>query len=104
MVYGLNPMLEIIILIFLAKEIGLLASRKGLRSGLWKFYLVAGWIFMEIVGAVVGVIIFGPDNRISIFLVAVAFAITSYFYIKANLSKRPDVGLDEDISKIGDRE
>lgn len=59
---------------------------------------------MELVGAIVGVIIFGPDNRISVFLIAVAFAITSYFYIKANLNKRPDMGLDDDISKIGEKE
>ncbi len=94
-------MLEIIILIFLAKEIGILAARKGLKPGLWKFYLVIGWIVMELLGATVGVVIFGPRNMISIFLVAVAFAISSYFYIKANLSKRPDTGLDDEISNIG---
>lgn len=94
-------MLEIIILIFLAKEIGNLAARKGLKPGLWKFYLVIGWIIMELLGATVGVIIFGPGNIFSIFLVAVAFAISSYFYIKANLNKRPDAGLDDDISNIG---
>jgi len=94
-------MLEIIILIFLAKEIGILAARKGLKPGLWKLYLVIGWIGMELLGATIGVIIFGPRNLISVFLVAVAFAITSYFYIKANLNKRPNVGLDDDISNIG---
>lgn len=94
-------MLEIIILIFLAKEIGILAARKGLKPGLWKFYLVVGWIIMELLGAMLGVMIFGPGNLFSIFLVAVAFAISSYFYIKANLNKRPDTGLDDDISNIG---
>ena len=53
MVYRQNIMIEIIVLIFLTREIGNLATRKGLKSGLWKFYMVAGWIFMELVGAVV---------------------------------------------------
>lgn len=96
-------MIEIIVLIFLAKEIGALASRKGLKSGLWKFYLVLGWIFMELLGATIGVMMFGPENVISIFLIAVAFAVTSYFYIKANLNKRPDSGLDDDIYNIGNK-
>ncbi len=94
-------MIEIIVLIFLTREIGNLALRKGLKPGLWKFYLVAGWIVMELLGAVVGVVIFGPGNFISIMLVAIAFAITSYFYLKANLNKRPDTDLDDDISNLG---
>jgi len=97
-------MIEIIVLIFLTKEIGNLAARKGLKSGLWKFYMVAGWIVMELVGAFVGVMIFGPGNVISILLIAIAFAITSYFYLKANLNKRPDADLNDDIYKIGNKD
>ncbi len=96
-------MIEIVVLYFLTKEIGNLAVRKGLKSGLWKFYMVAGWILMEIFGAFVGVVIFGPGNFISILLVAIAFAVTSYFYLKANLNKRPDTDFDDDIHNIGNR-
>lgn len=92
-------MLEIIALIFLTREIGKLADRKGLRSGRWKVYTVLAWIAGEFVGAVIGVLIFGPENLFSVILVAIAGAITGYFIIKANLSKRPDVF--DDIDQIG---
>ena len=95
-------MLEIIALIFLTKEIGKLADRKGLRSRTWKLYTVLAWIAGEFSGAVIGVLIFGPENLFSVILVAVAGAITGYFIIKANLSKRPDV-FDE-IDQIGSSE
>ena len=93
-------MLEIIALIFLTKHIGRIAADKGLKPGIWKLYTVLAWIAGEFLGAVVGVLIFGTDNIFSVILVAVAGAVTGYFIIKANLSKRPDV-FDE-IDQIGD--
>ncbi len=47
-------MIEIIVLIFLAKEIGRLALTKGLKPGWWKFYLVIGWILGEFLGLIIG--------------------------------------------------
>ena len=93
-------MLEIIALIFLTKHNGRIAADKGLKPGIWKLYTVLAWIAGEFLGAVVGVLIFGTDNIFSVILVAVAGAVTGYFIIKANLSKRPDV-FDE-IDQIGD--
>ena len=93
-------MLEIIALIFLTKHIGRIAADKGLKPGIWKLYTVLAWIAGEFLGAVVGVLIFGTDNIFSVILVAFAGAVTGYFIIKANLSKRPDV-FDE-IDQIGD--
>ena len=92
-------MLEIIALIFLTKQIGKLAADKGLKPGTWKLYLVLAWVAGELMGLVAGVLIFGPDNIFSIMLVGIAGAVTGYFIIKANLSKRPDV-IDE-IDQIG---
>ncbi len=94
-------MIEIIALIFLTKEIGKLAHSKGLKAGTWKIYLVAGWFIFEFFGIVAGVIIFGKDNLISIALVGIAFAITSYFLIKGHLNKLPDHDFDDDINNIG---
>ena len=93
-------MLEIIILIFLTKEIGKLAHHKGLKPGTWKIYTVAGWILSEIIGIVIGAMTFGKDNLFSIVMVGLAFAITSYFIIKAQLNKLPDY-FDDDINNIG---
>ena len=93
-------MLEIIILIFLTKEIGKLAHHKGRKPGTWKIYTVAGWILSEIIGIVIGAMIFGKDNLFSIVLEGLTFAITSYFIIKAQLNKLPD-HFDDDINNIG---
>ena len=93
-------MLEIIILIFLTREIGRLAHSKGLKSGTWKIYTVVGWIVLEIIGVIVGVIIFGKDNLFSVGMLGLAFGITSYFIIKAQLNKLPDY-FDDDIDNIG---
>ena len=93
-------MLEIIILIFITREIGRLAQSKGLKSGTWKIYTVVGWVLSEIIGIIVGIMIFGKDNLFSIAMVGIAFAVTSYFIIKAQLNKLPDY-FDDDINNIG---
>ena len=93
-------MLEIIALIFLAKEIGKIAADKGLKPGAWKLYLILAWIAGEFVGAIIGILIFGTTNIISVELVAVAGAVTGYVILKANLKKKTDL-LDDDIDQIG---
>jgi hypothetical protein len=93
-------MLEIIVLIFLTREIGRIAHDKGLRPVTWKIYTIAGWILSEIIGVITGVMIFGKDNLFSVVMVGLTFAITSYFIIKAQLHKLPD-HFDDDINNIG---
>jgi hypothetical protein len=94
-------MLELIALIFLTREIGKIAEKKGLKPLTWKIYLVIGWLFFEIIGIFVGVMIFGTNNLISVVLVGFAFAITSYFLIKGQLNKLPDRNIDDDINDLG---
>lgn len=94
-------MLELIALIFLTREIGKIAEKKGLKPLTWKIYLVIGWLFFEIIGIFVGVMIFGMNNLISVVLVGFAFAITSYFLIKGQLNKLPDRNVDDDINDLG---
>ncbi|MEO6289679.1 MAG: hypothetical protein ABIO76_07160 [Ginsengibacter sp.] len=96
-------MLDLILLFFLTREIGRLAYKKGLKPLTWKIYNVLGWLGAELVGIIIGVMIFGLDNLISVQLIAFAFAITSYFIIKAQLSKLPDQDIDDDINRIGER-
>ena len=83
-------MLEIIALIFLTKEIGRLAHDKGLKPLTWKIYTIVSWIISESIGVVIGVMIFGWDNLFSVIMIGIAFALTSYFIIKAQLNKLPD--------------
>ena len=94
-------MLVLIALIFLTREIGKIAEKKGLKPMTWKIYLVIGWLFFEIIGIFVGVMIFGMNNLISVVLVGFAFAITSYFLIKSQLTKLPDRNIDDDIDNMG---
>lgn len=93
-------MIEIVVLFFLTRDIGRIALRKGLKKGQWIFYTIAGWIFSEILGILVGLMIFSPDNLVSIMLVGIAFAVTSYFIIRAQLEKLSDVDEDE-VDQIG---
>lgn len=95
-------MIEIIVLIFLTRDIGRLAEQKGLNKGRWKLYTVLGWFILEIIGVLAGLMIFGQDNLVSIGLLALAFAVTSYFMIKANLNKKPDADLDDEINRLGE--
>lgn len=94
-------MLEIIALIFITRRMGTLAHDKGLKPGTWKLYTVLAWFAGEIPGAVLGILIFGMNNLISVELVALAGAITGYFVIKHILSKKPDASIEDDINQIG---
>ena len=94
-------MLEIIALIFLTKDIGKIAARKGLKPINWKIYTIIAWILSEFIGLVVGLMMFGADNLISVILVGITFAITSFYLIKAQLNKLPDETSDDDINNIG---
>ena len=94
-------MLEIIALIFLTREIGRLAEKKGLKSITWKIYTIVGWLISETIGIFVGVMMFGINNIVSVVLVGLTFAITSYFIIKTQLNKLPDRNIDEDINNLG---
>ena len=84
-------MLEIIALIFLTRKIGYLAERKGLKSGWWKFYTVIAWFGAEVIGIVLSILIFQTEEIFALVLPGYAFAIGSYFILKAILSKKPDI-------------
>jgi hypothetical protein len=93
-------MLEIIALILLSKKNGKLAVQKGLKSGTWVLYSVLCWIGFEIAGVILGIISFGEENIVPIYLLAVILAVSSYFFIRSILNKKPDI-LDDDINRIG---
>jgi hypothetical protein len=84
-------MLEIIALVFLTRTIGDLAERKGLKKGWWKFYTVLGWFGGEILGIVLSILIFQTEETLALLPLGYAFAIASYFILKAILSKKPDI-------------
>lgn len=94
-------MLEIVALIFLTKDIGKLAARKGLKPSTWKIYLVLGWILSEIIGVIVGIMIFGMHNLVSIVLMGLAFAFGHYFFLRHTLYKYEDYTFDDEFQDFG---
>ena len=93
-------MLEIIAIILLSKKNGRLALKKGLKSGTWILYSVLCWIGFEVLGFVIGIIAFGQENIIPTYLLALVLAVSSYFFIRSILNKKPDT-MEDDINSIG---
>src|SRR3982750_117135 len=93
-------MLDVIALIFLCRKIGNLAVRKGLKSGIWKWYTVLAWITGELIGVMLGFALSGPDNIFGILLLGILSAFGGYLFIKYTLEQKPDA-FDEDINRIG---
>jgi hypothetical protein len=86
-------MLEIILLIFLCKKIGDLAIQKGENPTRWKWYTVLNWILFEILGSMVGVMMFGFDmsNMIGLMAFALASAFGGYLLVRKKLETKPDI-------------
>jgi hypothetical protein len=93
-------MFEIIALIFLCKRNGILATRKGLKPGAWKFYTVLAWVVAEFIGIGFSIVFFGKTNFIAAIGMGLFSAFGGYLLVKYNLEKRPD-SLDNDINNIG---
>lgn len=83
-------MLEIIAIIYLTKKIGTLAELKGQKTGVWKFYTVAAWLVSEFIGIILAILIFRPTEPLAAAPLGYAFAIGSYFILRAILLKKPD--------------
>ena len=86
-------MLEIILLIFLCKKIGDLAIQKGESPVRWKWYTVLNWILFEILGSIVGVMMFGFDmsNMVGLMAFALASAFGGYLLVRKKLETKPDI-------------
>lgn len=93
--------MDVIVLIFLAIQLGKLAERKGQSSVKWRVYFVIGWLVGELGGAFLGMAIFGTDNTVSWVLTGIGGALAAYFIVKNHLTKLPDTFLDDDINNIG---
>ena len=93
-------MVEIIALIFLTRQIGELAVRKGEKSMPWKLYTVLAWFCFEIAGVAMSMAIFGTHNIIGIMLLGIVSAFGGYLLVRAQLLKKPDF-YDDDIENIG---
>lgn len=83
-------MLEIIALIFLTGQIGKMATLKGQKPGMWKFYTVLAWIGGEVIGIVIAIQAFKSEDYLSMLPMALLGAVGGYLIVRAILSKMPD--------------
>ncbi len=90
-------MLEIISLIFITRHIGKLAEIKGQQPSRWKVISIVVFFALEIMGCIISLLIFSPDNLVSIGLTGFAFGISSYPLLKNYLNKLPDIHTPEDV-------
>ena len=93
-------MLDIILLYFLAKNIGRLALKKGLPPLKWKLILIGIWLTFEMAGIFLGFSAFGDGNLLGLLLMGLASAFGGYFVLKANLEKYPDAYNDDEIAGV----
>ncbi|HQW83439.1 MAG TPA: hypothetical protein PK987_03210 [Ferruginibacter sp.] len=93
-------MLEIIILYFLAKNIGALAIKKGLPPLKWKITMIATWIIFELVGMFLGISFFGTDNLIGLMTIGLASAFGGYLLIRYILENKPDDNTLDSFGKM----
>jgi hypothetical protein len=91
-------MIEIFILIFLCRKIGVMAKERGLKPGIWKFYTVLAWIVFEFAGLTLGTTIFGYQNLsqdlknindlMGLMLFALVCAFGGYLFVRSKLEQK----------------
>lgn len=105
-------LIEIIALIFLCKKNGDLAATKGLKPGTWKAYTVGAWILAELLGGLLGMMMFAQvgsltadkipqSTMLSISAVALFCAFGGYLFVRHTLENKPDNSLKNDVNEIG---
>ena len=81
-------------------HVGRVADRKGEKPVKWQLRVVGGWIVAEMLGFMIGILMFGTDNLIGLMLFGLISAVGGYLFVKAQLDKIPD-RMDDDINRIG---
>jgi len=83
-------MIEIIVLYFLCKQIGLMALEKGLNPTTWKIYTILAWISAEFIGVIIGALLFGfnLNNLFGLMAFALACAFGGYLLVRKTLENK----------------
>jgi hypothetical protein len=93
-------MLEIIALIFIAKDINKIAILKGVNPLTWKIYAIVSWFVFEIIGIAIDMFVFKQVDLVSLMFSGLVFAFGGFLIIRAILSNKPDNTSSEDINRI----
>lgn len=94
-------MIEIILLFLLAKSIGSLAVKKGLPARRWKIIMVLAWIMFEMIGLMIGLVIFGKQNLLGLMGFGLLCAFGGYLSVRYFLENKPDDEVKDDVDRIG---
>jgi len=94
-------MLDLILLYFLARSIGTLASKKGLPALKWKLALIVTWLGFEMAGLFFGIVFFGTGNMPALLALGLASAFGGYLLIRYILENKPGMDSFDDINDIG---
>jgi len=71
-------MLEIILIIYLSKELGKIIEQKGHQKGWYIALFVISWVLFEFIGILAGTIIFNDSNIFLAYLFALVGAAVAY--------------------------
>ena len=93
-------MLELIGVYFASKNIAEIAQSKGYSAGLYRFLTFLCWFGGEILGAVLGIILFG-EELFMIYVFALGSAIGSFLLLKQYVRNLPTRN-DDEINEIID--
>lgn len=94
-------MIEIILLYFLTKNMGLLAIKKGLPAGRWKVITVFAWIGFEMTGMMIGITLLGIGTLVGLMGFGLICAFGGYLTVRYILENKPDEKIDDDMNRIG---
>lgn len=91
--------MDIVALIFLTRDIGNRARRKGLSVLRWRWMLVLLWISLELIGLYIGASISG--NLLSASLMGFVAGLGAYFLMRRRLEVFPDTPPDDFLENLG---
>ena len=94
-------MLEIILIVYLAKKIGAKVEEKGYKKGGYIFMFVAFWILGEFLGAILGAIATGEEGMTIYLFALVGAAVGAFlsFAIVGGLNQKEPLIVPRDNSE-----
>jgi hypothetical protein len=83
-------MIEIIVLYFLIKRLGVIAEQKGEPPLKWKILGVLAWIAGEMSGVTIILTLLGQNNFVLAVFFGLGMAYLFFLLLKSSLTSRPD--------------
>jgi hypothetical protein len=84
-------MIELIAIYISSKNIAEIAKEKGYSGGLWRFFAIISWLFFEFIGAVIGILLFGEDAGLLLYIPALIGAILGIYLVRMLIQNKPNL-------------